>query len=68
LRGPGDRGELGQAMDGSFGETGEDRRQVFADRDVHPSAGFDDGEDGGSNGRTTVSKTVALCTTYLSIL
>jgi hypothetical protein len=37
-------------MDGSFGETGENRRQVFAHRDVHPSAGFDDGEDGGDFG------------------
>ena len=34
-------------MNGSFGETGEDRRQVFAYGDVPPSAGFDDGEDGG---------------------
>ncbi len=37
-------------MNGSFGETGEDRRQVFAHRDVDPSAGFDDGEDGGDFG------------------
>ena len=37
-------------MNGSFGETGEDRRQVFAYGDVPPSAGFDDGEDGGDFG------------------
>ena len=37
-------------MDGSFGETGEDRRQVFAHGDVPTSAGFDDGEDGGDFG------------------
>ena len=37
-------------MDGSFGETGEDRRQVLAHRNVHPSAGFDDREDGGNFG------------------
>ena len=41
---------MGKAMDGSFGETGEDRGQVLAHRDVHPSAGFDDGEDGGDFG------------------
>ena len=37
-------------MNGSFGETGEDRRQVLAHRNVHPSAGFDDREDGGNFG------------------
>jgi len=37
-------------MDGSFGETGENRRQVFAHRDVPASAGFDDGEDGSDFG------------------
>ena len=37
-------------MDGSFGETGEDRRQVFTHGDVHPSAGFDDREDGSDFG------------------
>jgi hypothetical protein len=34
-------------MNGGFGETGEDRSQVFAHGDVPTSAGFDDGEDGG---------------------
>ena len=34
-------------MDGCIGETGEDSGQVFAHGDVHPSAGFDDREDGG---------------------
>jgi hypothetical protein len=37
-------------MDGSFGETGEDSGQVFAHGDVHPSAGFDDRENGGDFG------------------
>ena len=35
-------------MNGNFGETGEDRSQVFAHGDVPTSAGFDDGEDGGN--------------------
>ena len=37
-------------MDGSFGETGEDCRQVFAHGDVHAPASFDDREDGGDFG------------------
>jgi hypothetical protein len=41
---------MSEVMDGSFSETGEHRRQVFAHGDVHPSAGFDDREDGGDFG------------------
>ena len=41
---------MGQAMDRSFGETGEDGGQIFAHGDVTPSAGFDDREDGGDFG------------------
>ena len=50
LRGPGSRGELGEAMDGRVGEAGEDSGQVIAHGDVDAAAGFDDGEDGGDFG------------------
>src|ERR1700730_3387894 len=49
-RGPCGRGELGEAMAGRVSEAGEDSGQVFAPGDVHPSAGFDDREDGGDFG------------------
>ena len=50
MRGPGGRGELGKAVHRRIGETGEDSGQVFAHGDVHPSAGFDNREDGGDFG------------------
>ena len=50
MRGPGCRGELGKAVDGRVGETGEDCRQVIANGDIDAATGFDDREDGGDFG------------------
>src|ERR1039458_10174314 len=38
-------GEIGDALDGHMGESRQDSSEIVADRDLEPSAAFDDGED-----------------------
>ena len=44
---PGRRGEVRETLDGNVGQTRQNRSQVVADRNLHPAAGFHDGENRG---------------------